>query len=337
MPADPRRNRFVHDAGVVGAPAHHNDSLNVVHEARTRISAIDLRKIPDMTRMHTFAAVMMVGLFAAACGTDAIVAPTPPGSAVSSVAVTRGAATGQSLQLAATARMADGTSRDVTTLATWESSDLALATVSQAGAVNMIGTGEVDVRATFENTTGTLHLQVATLSVVAITVSGAPASTSSPFQLTAEARLSDGTTQDVTHTATWQSSNLQRATVTATGGVLVTGTGEVDLSATYQNTSGSVRVNVSLPSAYSVSGTITTTTGTPIAGARIQAFPVEHTLSDDRGVYNLPGVPNGRTIVEVSKSGYQVWSTIVVINGDLRLNVVLTPTTTAPTGSRGSR
>lgn len=290
-----------------------------------------------MVRMLTCAAVLVFGLFAVACGDDSIVAPTPPGSAVSSVSVTRGDMTGQSLQLAATARMADGTSRDVTTSATWVSSDLALATVSQSGAVNVVGSGEVEVRATFDGTTGTLRLQVATPLVVALTVSGAPASTSSPFQLTAEARLSDGTTRDVTQSATWQSSDVQRATVTVTGRVVVTGTGEVDLSATYQNVSHSVSVNVSLPGTYILSGTITTANGTPIAGARIQAFPVGHTLSDDRGVYNLPNVPMGRAILEVTKIGYQVWSTSVDIEGHLQLNVVLTPTpTTEPVGSRGS-
>ena len=66
-----------------------------------------------------------------------------------------------------------------------------------------------------------------------------PGTSGATFQLTAMARLSDGSSLDVTQTATWVSSNTQFATVSATGFVTVQASGETDLRATYLTVSGS--------------------------------------------------------------------------------------------------
>jgi len=47
---------------------------------------------------------------------------------------------GATAQLTATATMGDGSTQDVTTLATWQSSNVAVATVSSTGVVTGIGT-----------------------------------------------------------------------------------------------------------------------------------------------------------------------------------------------------
>jgi hypothetical protein len=63
-------------------------------------------------------------------------------------------------------------------------------------------------------------------------------------QLTAKAKLSNGTTQDVTAQATWQSSNTTVATVSATGLVTVQAFGSVDISASYHNVTGRLSLSV---------------------------------------------------------------------------------------------
>ena len=197
-----------------------------------------------------------------------------------------------SFQLTATARMSDGSTRDVTSSAAWESSNPGIAAVSSTGMVTVVGNGELDVRATYQNVMGSMHLSVAE-HVVAVTITGAPSASSSPFQLTAIARGSDGSSQDVTRSATWESSNAQLAGVSASGYVTILGSGDVDLKAIYQGVTGSVHVHVSLPRTFTVSGTVAEAAPNvrPIAGARIQIVGGDHTFSDDRGAFAIPGLP----------------------------------------------
>ena len=56
------------------------------------------------------------------------------------------------------ARFTDGTTRDVTTTAQWDTSNPSLATVTNAGVVTLVGAGDVEVRATYQSVSGTLRL-----------------------------------------------------------------------------------------------------------------------------------------------------------------------------------
>jgi uncharacterized protein YjdB len=76
-------------------------------------------------------------------------------------------------------------------------------------------------------------------------MNGTPPALGETAQFTATATLSNGTTQDVTSQATWQSSNAAVATVTPTGIVRSVAAGEADISATYSSVSGSRQVRVS--------------------------------------------------------------------------------------------
>jgi hypothetical protein len=275
------------------------------------------------------AGMVAVGAMAAACSHDAAspAAPTAPGTAVASIAVTSAPISSASIQLTALARLSDGNSQDVTRLSAWESSNQAVATVSPAGMLTVVGAGELDVRATYQNVSGSTHLRVANVPVAAVTVTGAPAGSSTPFQLTAMARLVDGSSVDVTKTAAWQSSNTQLATVSSTGLVTVVGTGDVDLQATYQSVSGTVRVYVSHPTTATVTGRVVEAgpDGRPVSGARVQILEFGNTTTDDRGAFAIRGIPKGRAIIEVSKAGYETWSNMLDLENDTDLTVTLTP------------
>jgi carboxypeptidase family protein/Big-like domain-containing protein len=280
------------------------------------------------TLLNSIAGIAMLTL--AGCGSAGHpTSPTAPSTAtVAAVVVTGGSTAAVSFQLTATARMSDGTSRDVTSSAAWESSDPVIAAVSSTGMVTVVGSGELDVRATYQNVTGSMHLSVAR-RVVAVTITGAPSAASSPFQLTATARGSDGSSQDVTRSATWESSNAQLASVSASGYVTILGNGDVDLKATYQGVMGSVHVQVSLPRTFTMSGAVAEAAPNvrPIAGARIQIVGGDHTFSDDHGMFAIAGLPAGRTLVEFSKDGYQTLETEVVLaNSDTQITVNLHPT-----------
>src|SRR5262249_29580838 len=137
------------------------------------------------------AAIAIVALTCAACsggGHNSMANPIAPGSpvsgpapaapTVSSVAVTVGSVNASTLHLIAIARLADGSSLDVTSAAVWTSSNPQGATVL-AGGVTVVASGETDVRATYENVTGTQHFLLKKMYAVSGVVRDA--STSQPL------------------------------------------------------------------------------------------------------------------------------------------------------------
>jgi Carboxypeptidase regulatory-like domain/Bacterial Ig-like domain (group 2) len=93
--------------------------------------------------------------------TQSPTAPTPtPAVSVSSVMVTSTSPSVGTFQLAANAHMSDGSARDVTSLSRWESSNTLLAVVSATGFLTVVGSGEVEVRATYQSVMGTMRILV---------------------------------------------------------------------------------------------------------------------------------------------------------------------------------
>jgi hypothetical protein len=113
-------------------------------------------------------------LFASACGSSSPTTPTPtPSSAtVTSVTLTAASPNASVFQVIATAHFSDATTRDVTAAAQWQSSNPSLATIAPTGMVTVVGTGDVDVRATYQTVTGSLHLVVVLAPRPAVTLSG---------------------------------------------------------------------------------------------------------------------------------------------------------------------
>jgi hypothetical protein len=96
--------------------------------------------------------------------------PTPtPSATVTAVTVTSTVVTvttsptvtESTVQLAAVARLADGSTRDVTATSTWTTSNASIATVSVSGLVTVVGSGQVELRATYQRVVGTLAMEFA--------------------------------------------------------------------------------------------------------------------------------------------------------------------------------
>lgn len=81
-------------------------------------------------------------------------------------------------------------------------------------------------------------------SVSSITVTGSAPAINATSQLTATAVMSDGTTQDVSTSATWQSANTGTATVSSTGLLTGVASGTVVVQATYSSVTGSISLTV---------------------------------------------------------------------------------------------
>ncbi len=78
---------------------------------------------------------------------------------------------GQTVQLSATAAFSTG-NQTVTAIATWQSSNTAVATVS-GGLVTAVAAGAVTIAATYQGKAGTLNLTVALGSVMTAAIDGA--------------------------------------------------------------------------------------------------------------------------------------------------------------------
>jgi hypothetical protein len=78
---------------------------------------------------------------------------------------------GQIVQLNATAAFSNSENQTVTSIATWQSSSAAVATVS-GGLVTTVGAGTVKIAATYQGKTGTANISVAPGSVMTAAVDG---------------------------------------------------------------------------------------------------------------------------------------------------------------------
>jgi Bacterial Ig-like domain (group 2) len=111
---------------------------------------------------------LAAGLLAAAtaCGSKSPTAPSGGGggaaATLSSVGVTGDTSVTMGLteQLKATANKSDGSQADVTGQAAWVSSDPAIATVSTAGVLSAVKTGNITVTATYQGKSGSIQVSV---------------------------------------------------------------------------------------------------------------------------------------------------------------------------------
>lgn len=182
--------------------------------------------------------------------TGAATAPTSSVSQISSVVVSvpySSIVVGDTERLQAIATFADGTQRDVTQQATWQSSDSTGATVSSAGTVLGIRAGSVQITATYQASSATRQVVVLGISRLTIAAPGGQFHVGDAVQLSASATLSDNTSLDVTGTASWQTSASTVASVSTSGLLTVTGFGAADVSATYRGVRSVSQVTVPTP------------------------------------------------------------------------------------------
>jgi hypothetical protein len=125
--------------------------------------------------------------------------------------------------LFATGTFSDGTTQDVTTSASWTSSNASVAAIGiGSGVVRGINTGSAQITATLGGaTSGAASVTVtsATLKSIAVTPSNLAIAAGSSVQFSAVGTYSDGTTQNVTSSSAWSSSQTSVATIGAGSGL----------------------------------------------------------------------------------------------------------------------
>ncbi len=174
---------------------------------------------------------------------------------------------GLTRQFTATGVYSNGSSENLTTLVSWTSSNNAVAMAnanmtSNSGLVTAISAGTVQIRATLGAVSAEATLNVTATALSSITVTPVVSSVAMGLnrQFTAVGIYADGSTQNISHSVVWASSNIQRATMNANGTVnsgLATGqtTGVVQITATLGAVSGSATLTVTAASLSSISVT----------------------------------------------------------------------------------
>lgn len=179
-----------------------------------------------------------------------------------------------------------------------------------------------------------------TPTVNGVAVSGTAPNVGSTSQFAATASFSNNTTQTVTSSATWASSNTSVATVNSAGLVTGVSSGAVDISATYQNISGVSHLTL-VHLTFTVSGTIRDGTSNGVLpNVNVSAFDSadasQSTLTGATGGYAISGVAAGTVAVTASAASYQTTTQSVTVSADTQVNIILPRASSGGGGGGGA-
>jgi hypothetical protein len=210
---------------------------------------------------------------------------TVSNATLQSIAVTPTAAVvapSSNVQYTAIGTFSDGSTQNLTTIATWMSSQTSVATLSSSGLATALGSGSADITATLGSVSSTpVTLTVTSSPVVSIAVS---CTTPQIAQGTSEScsaigTLGDGSTQNLTNLVAWTSSQPSVATVSNSNRGQVSGisAGNTTLTAYLNGIVGTANLAVSNATLTS----ITVTPGNPsISLGASQAFTAVGNFND---------------------------------------------------------
>jgi hypothetical protein len=199
---------------------------------------------------------------------------------------------GETTQFTATGNLTGiGAIQNLTSQVTWVSSNVQVATINAAGLATAVGSGTTTIIAESGGLNASSTLSVSIAASGAPSISVIPNTVAETFagettQLTASGNLTGvGGVQNLTNQVTWLSSNVQVATVSATGLVTTVAAGTTTIIAESGGLNASSTVTVTLTASGSGSGTPTLTV-TPSSAA--ETFAGETTQFLATG--NLTGV-----------------------------------------------
>jgi uncharacterized protein YjdB len=215
-------------------------------------------------------------------------------------------ANGTPQQLTALGTYTDGTTRDISSVVAWTSANPAVATVSATGLVTGASVGTVTLQAQLGTlqSPSTVIVTPATLVSVSVSPSGATFANGTTQQFRLIGTFSDGSTQDLSAGASWQSSNPSVATISSTGLATGTGVGSVVISSTFDGQTASTS-----PSQVSAANLVSISVqpnSASYAKGTSQQFSVTGSYSDGT-TENLTGLATWQSsnpsVVNISTSG----------------------------------
>jgi trimeric autotransporter adhesin len=190
-------------------------------------------------------------------------------------------------QFSASGTYSDGSVEDLTPLVTWNSSNTGVATISNAAGSNgmaiPVAAGTTNITAWFGSISGTSTLTVTTATLVSIDIvpTSSQVALGTAQQFTATGNFNDGTTQDMTASVVWTSSNSSVATISnvspSNGLATSVSAGSTTITAAMGSVTKTATLNVKAITLTSI--TITPNITTIFLGAPVQ-FTAIGTFSD---------------------------------------------------------
>ncbi|MBI2869173.1 MAG: Ig-like domain-containing protein, partial [Chloroflexi bacterium] len=203
---------------------------------------------------------------------------------------------GRSLPFSATGVYSDGSSANLTALATWSSSVTAKATISSSGVATGRATGTTTIAAAYSGVSGSTVLTVgeAELTSFAVTPDGPSVAGGNSLQFTASEYYSDGSVINRSAGATWSSSSPEVASITGSGLASALTAGSTTITATYGDNSDSTLMTVTAPALQSVA--IDEASPAVAAGNTLQL--------------HLTGTYSDNTTAELTSDAGTVWASL---------------------------
>lgn len=159
---------------------------------------------------------------------------------------------GETLQMSATGSYNDGSTKNITDIAIWSSSDTTKAKVSNSGVVTALSPGSASISASSGTVSGstTVSVTIASLAPIRVSPSTTSAITGQIVSFTAKGNYQGGGNADVTDSVVW-STNSQGVTISnsppTNGQATITGPfTRLPLQVTVTATSGPVNGNATL-------------------------------------------------------------------------------------------
>jgi uncharacterized protein YjdB len=171
-------------------------------------------------------------------GSTVLTVTAPSLQSITVSPATASVAKGATQQFTATGHFSDTSTQNLTATVTWSSSSTTIATVSNSSGTQGLATGvaaggPITITAAQGTIKGTTQLTVTAPAIVSVNVT--PANVQLPVgasqQYAATAVYSDGTTKNITKSATWSSSSTAIATVGKSGLAKTIGLGSTTISA----------------------------------------------------------------------------------------------------------
>jgi Bacterial Ig-like domain (group 2) len=239
-------------------------------------------------------------------------------------------AVGQTSQLTATATFVSGETKNVTPQAKWEVTNSSVATITERGLLRAVAVGEAQVTASFRGVTSSAVTVKVPPAVTKLVVTGpAQMASGTTEQFTATQQLSDGSTRDVSATASWSTSNSSLLNHLGAGRFEARGAGETTARASADRLSASSQTVLILPpGTFKLSGTVRDAGG-ELPDATVElvsgtAAPQKKTTFSD-GKYAFYGVA-GAVRMRVSAIGYDNQETDVTVTSQAVRDFMLTTT-----------
>ncbi|HUI45189.1 MAG TPA: Ig-like domain-containing protein [Nitrospirota bacterium] len=236
--------------------------------------------------------IIVLASLLAACGnhgtttstpsTLTAIAVKPANSAIAVTADENAIAPGTSAAFRAVGTYSNNVQRDITTSVTWTSSDVTIATISNAPgsqglATSLMTFGSTTIMATQGSIFGITTLITSTVDSIAVSPASASIAPKTAQQFIALGTLESGNSQDLTTSATWISSDSSVATIGLNSGLATAGTtsGSSMISATYSSVTGTAAL-ISSP----VTSIAVSPVSASIANGTTQQFTALGTLTD---------------------------------------------------------